>query len=53
MTIRKITEYPETVLADVGKPVTDFDQALAVLCGYVRNDVRSRGRRPCGSTDRA
>lgn len=32
MAIRKITEYPETVLAEVGKPVTEFDDALAELC---------------------
>ncbi|CAN5312150.1 peptide deformylase [soil metagenome] len=32
MAIRKITEYPESVLAEVGKPVTEFDQALADLC---------------------
>lgn len=32
MAIRKITEYPETVLAEVGKPVTEFDEALADLC---------------------
>src|SRR3954470_7638178 len=32
MAIRKITEYPEKVLADVGKPVTQFDKELARLC---------------------
>ncbi len=32
MAVRKITEYPETVLAEVGKPVTVFDQELADLC---------------------
>lgn len=32
MAIRNITEYPEKVLAEVGKPVTDFDQGLADLC---------------------
>src|SRR6187399_919113 len=32
MTIRKITEYPEKVLGEVGKPVTEFDQELAALC---------------------
>jgi peptide deformylase len=32
MAIRKITEYPEKVLAEVGKPVTVFDQELADLC---------------------
>lgn len=32
MAVRKITEYPEGVLALVGKPVTDFDQQLADLC---------------------
>lgn len=32
MPVRKITEYPETVLAQVGKPVTDFNEALAELC---------------------
>lgn len=32
MAVRKITEYPETVLAEVGRPVTEFDEALAELC---------------------
>ena len=32
MAIRKITEYPEKVLAEVGKPVTEFDDKLADLC---------------------
>jgi len=32
MSIRKITEYPEAVLAEVGKPVETFDEELAVLC---------------------
>ena len=32
MTIKKITEYPEKVLAEIGKPVTEFDDALAALC---------------------
>lgn len=32
MAIRKITEYPEKVLAEVGKPVTKFDEKLAELC---------------------
>lgn len=32
MAIRKITEYPEKVLAEVGKPVTEFDDDLADLC---------------------
>ncbi len=32
MAIRKITEYPEDVLAKVGQPVTDFDDELASLC---------------------
>ena len=32
MAIRKITEYPEPVLAKVGKPVTDFDKRLEDLC---------------------
>ncbi|NOT47238.1 MAG: peptide deformylase, partial [Acidobacteria bacterium] len=32
MAIRKITEYPETVLAEVGKSVTEFDDDLAALC---------------------
>lgn len=30
--IRKITEYPEKVLAEVGKPVTEFDEELEKLC---------------------
>ena len=32
MAVRKISEYPEKVLAMVGKPVTDFDKELAGLC---------------------
>lgn len=32
MAVRKITEYPEKVLAEVGKPVTSFDKDLADLC---------------------
>ncbi|MGI9034979.1 MAG: peptide deformylase, partial [Pyrinomonadaceae bacterium] len=32
MAIRKITEYPEKVLAEVGKPVTEFDVELEKLC---------------------
>ena len=32
MALRKITEYPAPVLADVGKPVTEFDDHLARLC---------------------
>jgi peptide deformylase len=32
MAIRKITEYPEKVLAEVGAPVTDFDEELENLC---------------------
>jgi len=32
MSIRKITEYPEKVLAEVGKPVTEFDEELENLC---------------------
>src|SRR3982750_215525 len=32
MAIRKITEYPEPVLADVGKPVTHFSKELEDLC---------------------
>ena len=32
MALRKITEYPEEVLAEVGKPVTAFDGELAELC---------------------
>ena len=32
MTIRKITEYPDRVLAEIGKPVTKFDRELADLC---------------------
>lgn len=32
MAVRKITEYPEAVLAMVGRPVTEFDDALAELC---------------------
>lgn len=32
MSIRKITEYPEKVLAEVGKPVEKFDEELTKLC---------------------
>ncbi len=32
MAVRKITEYPEKVLAKVGKPVTVFDEELEKLC---------------------
>lgn len=32
MTIRKITEYPEAVLGQIGRPVTKFDAELASLC---------------------
>ncbi|MGI8555629.1 MAG: peptide deformylase [Pyrinomonadaceae bacterium] len=32
MAIRKITEYPEKVLAEVGKSVVEFDEELANLC---------------------
>jgi peptide deformylase len=32
MAVRKITEYPETVLAEVGKPVTEFNKELEELC---------------------
>src|SRR5437763_3048618 len=32
MAVRKITEYPEKVLAEVGKPVAKFDKDLAHLC---------------------
>jgi len=32
MAIRKITEYPEKVLGEIGQPVTDFDDNLAALC---------------------
>lgn len=32
MAVRKITEYPEKVLAEVGQPVTQFDDELAALC---------------------
>src|SRR5437868_7210163 len=32
MTVRKITEYPEKVLAEIGKPVTEFYKELAALC---------------------
>jgi peptide deformylase len=33
MTVRKITEYPEKVLAEIGKPVTEFNKELEELCG--------------------
>lgn len=32
MSIRKITEYPEKVLGQVGKPVEKFDDELKTLC---------------------
>ncbi len=32
MPVRKITEYPESVLARAGEPVTEFDAELAALC---------------------
>ena len=32
MALRKITEYPEKVLAEIGQPVTTFDAELAALC---------------------
>jgi peptide deformylase len=32
MSIRKITEYPETVLEQIGKPVENFDEELEKLC---------------------
>ena len=32
MALRKITEYPEKVLAEIGQPVTTFDAGLDALC---------------------
>ena len=32
MAVRKITEYPEKVLGEVGQPVTTFDKELEALC---------------------
>ncbi len=32
MAVREITEYPEKVLAEVGKSVTSFDNDFAALC---------------------
>lgn len=32
MTVRKITEYPANILAEIGKPVTKFDEDLGLLC---------------------
>jgi len=32
MAVRKITEYPEKVLGEVGKPVMTFDRELEDLC---------------------
>jgi peptide deformylase len=32
MAVRKITEYPEKVLAEVGRPVTEFNKELEDLC---------------------
>ena len=33
--IRKITEYPEKVLAEVGKPVEKYDEELEKLCAVM------------------
>ncbi|MFZ1702198.1 MAG: peptide deformylase [Pyrinomonadaceae bacterium] len=32
MPLRKITEYPEAVLGQVGKPIRNFDAELSALC---------------------
>lgn len=32
MAVRKITEYPEKVLAEIGEPVVKFDEELQILC---------------------
>jgi peptide deformylase len=32
MAVRKITEHPEQVLAEIGQPVTEFDKELEDLC---------------------
>lgn len=32
MAVRNITEYPEPVLVQVGRPVTEFDKGLENLC---------------------
>ncbi len=32
MAVRKITEYPQEVLGEVGQPVTAFDEELQTLC---------------------
>jgi len=32
MAIRKITEYPDKVLTEIGKPVANFDKELEKLC---------------------
>jgi peptide deformylase len=32
MAVRKITEYPEKVLAEIGQPVTEFNKELEDLC---------------------
>ena len=32
MALRKITEYPEKVLGEIGKPVEKFDEELEKLC---------------------
>ena len=32
MPVRKITEYPEKVLAEIGRPVTEFNKELEDLC---------------------
>ena len=32
MAVRKINEYPEKVLAEAGKPITEFNEELEKLC---------------------
>ncbi len=32
MALRKIVEYPEKVLAEIGKPIENFDEELEKLC---------------------
>ena len=43
MAVRKITEYPETVLGLVGKPVTVFDKELAALCSDMFDTMYADG----------
>jgi peptide deformylase len=43
MTVRKISEYPADVLSHVGKPVIEFDGALAELCADMFDTMYDAG----------